>query len=871
MFLATKLFLPPLPAGAVHRDRLYSALDDSWAAGARLLLLSAPPGYGKTTLLSVWVQQRGIPCAWVSLDASDSDPARFFLLLLHALKPHLPALEGLEPVLKLPRGADFESLAVEVVNAAVHLEQPLLVALDDYHAITSSAVHDLVQFLLEHLPPQLRLAVLTREDPPFHLARMRARRQMLELRAGELAFSEGEGQALLLDAQGLALDGQQIGRVLERTEGWAAGLQLAALTLRGHPDPARVIESFGGSHRYVLDYLFAEVLDRLPQDLRDFLCRSALLDHFNADLCDSALETSGSRAQIHRAAAANLFLIPLDEERDWFRYHHLMAEILKAEVPPAQRQAVQRRAALWWQARGQPAEAVRCALEARDFDLAATLIQTAALPAAENGLMTTALGWLEALPPETLRANPDLCVYRAWFLVFTGHFAEAIAWIGQLTARAAELPRPLAGLLAGIQGWMVTAAGQRMDLPALLEAYAMTEGRFPYFAPMMLLAIGQAQREAGDLPAARESFAAGIHLTEVSSGPVSALILRNNLAFLLEEMGERQVAAQICRDQIEIYSGVDGKPGLLAGIPMLPLGCFMYRSGELEAAYTILTQSINLVRRMGLYDILTAPANNSLEYVLADMGRLDEALALNREVRRRAAKRGLQIVAQEADWMAGWLQLRAGNIAPAVEWAQAHPLPAGTSVTSERQTGVFLHARVLAAAGEWQSAIDLLLPVLAYTRATGLLPAWVRASVELALVHHAAGDDAAAGEALAPALEAAARMDYRQVFRHARPELSPLYEQFRPQFPGFVAAICAGGEKAPRPAQRQAPVLVEPPGERELEILRLVAAGLSNAEIAQRLYLTVGTVKWYLNQIFGKLAVSRRTEAVARARELGLL
>lgn len=870
MFLATKIFLPPSPAGAVHRDRLYGALDACWHAGTRLLLLSAPPGYGKTTLLSVWVQQRGIDCAWASLEATDNDPARFFLLLLRALRPHLPALEGLEAVLKLPVGADFESLAAEVVNAAVELERPLLLALDDYHCITSSAVHGLVHLLLDHLPPQLRLAVLTREDPPFKLPRLRARRQMLELRAADLAFSESEGQALVT-AQGLVLDAAQVHRVLERTEGWAAGLQLASLTLREHPNPAEVVETFCGSHRYVLDYLFAEVLDSLPEDLRGFLCRSAVLQRFNASLCDDALQIAGSRDLLAHAAAANLFLVPLDEQRDWFRYHHLMAEILRAEVPPGERQAIQRRAALWWQARAQPAEAVQFALEAQDYPLAVALIQAAALPAAENGMLGAALEWLNALPEEYLLASPDLCVYRAWFLVFNGQFAEGGAWMRQLAQRSQEMPRPLAGLLAGMQSWLVITSGQRMDLHRLRESYAMTGGRFPYFEPMLLLAIGQAQRESGDLDGALASFEEGEQKAGATSGPVSMLIIRNNRAFLLDEIGRRQEALQLCRDTIEQLQATDGGSGLLAGIPMLPLGCLLYRSGELEEAYAVLMQGINLVRRLGLYDILSAPANHTVEYLLADQGRLEEALAYNREVRRRAVKAGLPVVVKESDWMYSWLQLRAGDIQPALQWTQNHPLEEPHRVTPDLYTAIFLHARMLAATGDWQRARELLSPVVAYTRSTGLRSSWVRASVELALACRAGGQDAEAEAVLAEAMEAAARMQYVQAFRHVAAQLGPLFEKLRPRFPAFVEQVCAGVAAPRDPSRLPGRALVEPLSEREREILQLVSAGMSNADIASRLYLTVGTVKWYMNQLFGKLGAARRTEAVARAREFGLL
>ena len=868
MFLATKLFLPLLPTGAIQRDRLFNALNDSWDSSTRLILLSAPPGYGKTTLLSGWVQARQLPCAWLSLDPADNDPARFFILLLRALEPHLPALTGLLPVLQLPQATDYDNLIAEIINHAVRLQQPLLLVLDDYHAITDSRVHSLVQFLLNYLPPQLRLAVLTREDPPFNLAQMRVRRQMLELRAKELTFSAGEGRALLVDALNLALDEAQLLTLLERTEGWAAGLQLAALTLRDHAQPAQLIAAFGGSHRFVLDYLMAEVLDRLPPELRSFLCRSALLGRFNASLCDAALAIEGSAGLIAAAAAANLFLIGLDDQREWYRYHHLMAEILRAEVPLDERQAIQRRAAQWLQAHQQPFEAVQAALEAEDYALAASFIRAAAIPAAEAGLLSMALGWLEALPRETLLAAPDLCIFRAWFLIFNGQFHEVQAWMRELSGLPLDLPRPLLGLLDGMQAWMGSVSGQPVDLARIQSAYDMQAGQYPYFSPMMLLAVGQAQQGAGDLPGALASFERGAAQAERSSGPISALILRNNQAFLLDATGQRQRARQLCQDGIERF------PGLLAGIPMLPYGCFQYDSGELDEAYHHLTQSVNLIRRMGLYHVLCAPANNVLQQLLADQGRLEEALALNRQVKREAQKAGLRVVEINADLVAAWLHLQAGRIEPAAAWVRANPLVNGRSPHPNAAVAITLHARLLAADGQARQALDLLKPLCGQNHQAGLRTAWVRHTLELALAYLADGDLAQAETALLPALQAAAEMDYCQVFRRSAAALSPLLTArgaLRGRFPAIWSREASGSAAPPAASAKPAPALVEPPGQRELEILRLVSAGSSNAEIADRLYITVGTVKWHLNQLYGKLGVNRRTEAVARARSLGLL
>lgn len=869
MFLKTKLFLPPQPPGALVRDRLYALLDSAWQQQARLILLSAPPGYGKTTLLTGWVQERGIPCAWAALDPEDNDPNRFFLLLLHALSTHFPSLADLAPILSVPRTPQYDELITEVVNrtaqAGAKAGDDVLLAIDDYHLITSQTIHEAVQKLVNHLPPQLHLALLTREDPPLSLARLRARRQMAEIRAGNLAFDGQEVADLFHHKLNLPLESDQITVLHERTEGWAAGLQLAALALHGRP-PEAVMQSFGGSHRFVLDYLASEVLERLSPDLREFLVQSAVLQRFSADLCDAALGLSNSRELISRAAGANLFLVPLDEENGWFRYHHLFADILKVENTPAVRREISLRAAHWWNMQGRPAEAVQYALDAQAFEEAGEIIRDAAIPTAENGNLNVVLGWLERLPKETLWASADLCIIHAWFYLFNGRFREAAQIAQEAAARFSDLSRPMTGLLNGMLAWMASVQGQPMDLARLQEAYAMTEDRYQFFSPMMLLAIGQAQREAGDYTGARRSFEEGAEIAEKTSGVVSALIIRNNLAFLLNESGARAAALQVCQDGIEQYSDENGNPGLFAGIPLIPYGCFLYESGRLEEAQSALTLAVNLVRRMGMYDILVGPANNALQNILADQGRTTDALALSKEVRRRAQKAGLPFVVKETELLETFLHLLAGDPDPAIRWAQANPLPPDLRASPLRATAIMMHARVLALNNQFTTAEELLLGLQETLAAWRMRCHWVRVTVEMALVIMKSGRIKRAAEVLASAIEAAEPMDYRQIFiRYAAP-LSPLFDLLRARYPQFIASVCCSTAPA-----APAPVLVESLTAREMDVLRLAAAGMSNAEIADHLYLTTGTVKWFLNQIYGKLEVGRRTEAVAKARAVGLL
>lgn len=875
MFIATKLFLPPIQPGLVPRPRLFDALDEAWRTGQRLVLLSAPPGYGKTTLLSEWIARREIPAVWVSLDDKDNDPVRFFQYLLLALKQHAPGLEELLSTLNTLHAPELEILTTEVINQLVQMEQPVLLVLDDYHLVHAPENHALVQYLLDHQPPQLRLALVSRHDPPLNLPRLRARRQMCEIRQRDLSFSSQETGRLLQEELHLALDETQVQQLTGHTEGWVVGLQLAALSLRDHPDPNRFIEDFSGSHRFVIDYLYEEVLSRLPEDLRRFLHQSAALDRFCPDLLDAALETTYNSEMLYEVEAANLFLVPLDNSRTWFRYHHLMADILRGELSLVELQAIQGRAAQWLIDHDQPVEAVQYAFAAGDLTLTCALIRQAAIPVVEGGQLTEVLRWLDALPEDVLLDDAYLAVLRAWFLIYNGRFREAALWVQKLQVITSGLEdllaspqtRPLAGLLLGLQTWLPSTTGHKIDTQKMEQAYALMGDHFPIFSPLILLALGQAQIGDNRSAEARRSFEEGIALAEAAGSSVTALILRNNLAFLLNNIGERAAAIDLCRAGVTQYSTPDGKPGLLAGIPMIVLGCLLYQSGQLDEAYTALNTSINLVQRLGLYHVLAIPASQTLQLLLSDRNQLDEALALNRETHRQVSKVGLTPVAENMDMLAAWLHYYAGNPEPARQWVESHPLTGSLSDQVPYLPRVLLHIRIQSESGQGEQALKRLQELETLTQTAVRKLDWVRVKVEQALAEQHIGRTAQAISAISPAIEAAAAMEYRQLFVQERPRLASLLAHFRPRFPDFIDAVCT---REPNAATGDT-VLIDPPTEREMEILRLVAAGLSNADIAGRLYITVGTTKWHLNHLYAKLGVSRRTEAVAKARELGLI
>ena len=419
--LATKLYIPPLRKSVVSRPRLIERLNEGLcrdqAFGPQLTLIAAPAGFGKTTLVSEWAAGCDRRVAWLSLEEGDSDPARFLTYLVAALRTVAPDIgEGVLRVLHAaqPQPADIEAMLTALLNEIATLPDKIVLVLDDYHVIDAKAIDDGVAFFIEHLPPRLRLVIATREDPPLPLARLRARDQLTELRAADLRFTPAEAAEFLNQVMGLSLSAEEITALEDRTEGWIAGLQLAAIALaiagsmQGHQDAPGFVRAFAGDHRYIVDYLVEEVLQRQPEPVRSFLLQTAILDRLNGPLCDAVTGHAGSNARLEALERGNFFVVPLDDTRHWYRYHHLFAEVLCAHLmaeQPDQVATLHRRASEWYEHNGSADDAIRHALAAEDFERAADLIERAVPAMRRSRQEATMLGWLKALPDELVRCQ----------------------------------------------------------------------------------------------------------------------------------------------------------------------------------------------------------------------------------------------------------------------------------------------------------------------------------------------------------------------------------------------------------------------------------------------------------------------------------
>jgi LuxR family maltose regulon positive regulatory protein len=938
--LATKLMVPPTRAQLVVRPRLF----DWVTAGlqGKLTLIAAPAGSGKTTLLRAWraAAGSGIPFAWVSLDAADNDPLLFWSYVLTALDAVAPGTgTAALTLLHAPQPPPMEHMLTSLLNALTPRllgppRRDVALVLEDYHVITTPAIHAALAWLLDALPAPLHLVLVTRADPPLPLARLRARGDLTELHADDLRFTPAEGATFLNQIMGLALPADELAALETRTEGWIAGLQLAALALRDHQDRAGFIRTFTGTNRYIVDYLAAEVLERQPPPTQTFLLHTAILDRMCASLCDALLAPPApgagslvdaerplpslaapptfshpaSQHMLEELERANLFIVPLDEDRHWYRYHHLFADVLRQRLTRSAGSAalatLHERASGWYEEQGLVPEAVQHALLLPDGSRAAQLIEQHGLGVIVGGQVQTALRWLNRLPEDLLRPRPRLCIYYALALLFTNQLAAAEARLQE--AERCLRPDTPPAVAQSIQGY---AAAIRANIALytgdLAGCVAYGEQVLALLPETEVIArttahlhVARAFRVTGEVTSAAERRAvaaiAPIRATGSLFGTLGAVV---NLARLQELQGRLRAAAATYREVDRLAPGPDDLSGL-HGSPAyyVGLGELHREWNELDSAEGYLAQAMAL-----LPERQTVDAEDVARGYIA-LARLQQARGEHATAQGTlttfadlAQRRGFvpHLITRGAAAQAQ-LALAAGNLSAAVTWAEASGLHAADAVAFPRAAEYLVLARVWIAQASRPSAGDVLAPVLdlldrllADAVAQGRGASVLEILLVQALALAAQGTRPPAQAALGRALTLAAPEGYVRRFVDEGPPLRRLLQDVDAGTapPGYVPALLAAFATAPaagsgRPGAFRLPlsapppsraVLPEPLSEREREVLRLIASGQSNAEVARALVIALSTVKTHTNSIFGKLGVTSRTQAVARARELHLI
>ena len=908
--LATKLYAPPAASDAVDRPRLIERLEQG--ADRKLTIVCAPAGFGKTTLVREWLAVRASPFAWLSLDEEDGTAPRFVRCVIEALQTVAEGL-GARAVEHLERNPlePVQPALMMLLQDLGELKQDMVLVLEDYHATDAAAVDEALLLLVEHAPRHLHLVVTTREDPRLPLSRLRVRDQLVELRAADLRFSPDEAASFFRDTMRLSLTAEDVTALAKRTEGWIAGLKLAGVSLRDREDASAFVASFAGDNRFVVDYLVEEVLGRQSDEARAFLLRTSILDDMCGPLCDAVTGSEGGGSTLVDLERGNLFVVPLDDTRTWFRYHHLFRDLLRTRIRErygSEIPELHRRASRWHEAAGRIADAVRHALEGEDFGAVQRLVVEHGPAMRGRYQVATLLEWLGKVPERVFRTHPGLAVESARALMDAGELEasdarlrEAEAWLAEGVAHVAEGSTGSDGagdpdggrisLPARIATARAYLAQAQEDVAATVrhaeEALRLLPESETFERAVAGSLLGLANWSHGRLEEAYAAFAGGLANMERAGNVLVALSGTYILADIRVEQGR-------LRDATDLYERAlarmarEGEPAMLGAANLhLGLSELAWERGAWDDATRARRRSVELRDTAALPD-------TGYRWSLGDArmraatGDLDAALALLDEAEHRFVRTPVPDVRPiSAQRVRLWLA--AGDLDSAVGWAADSGLLLDGNVRYLQEYALMTLARVHVALEEAngrhsRGALDGTLDLLARLFEASQRGGRTRSAIEIALVQaraqEAVGNATLALAAMEQALALAEPEGFIGLFLDEGDAVAELLVRTGAHGirPAFVRRISAGFEAARKRLEPERSVVhdaegaqLEPLTDREIEVLRLIEEGLSNHQICERLHRALSTVKGYNRSIFAKLEVERRTEAVARAREIGLL
>jgi len=890
--LQTKLYIPPPRSELVPRPRLIERLNTG--LHRKLTLISAPAGFGKTTLLSEWVAASDRSVAWVSLDKGDNDPARFWAYAVAALQTvQVDIGQTALVTLCSPQPPTIEPMLMNLINEIAILPGHFVLVLDDYHLITSPEVHSALVYLLDHQPRNLHLVIATRADPPLSLSLLRGRGQLTELRQSELSFSVSEVASYVTQVMGLDLPPDDVAVLASRTEGWVTGLQMAALTVQGRDTAgaSAFLATLSGRHEHIVDYFADEVLDGQPESVRAFLLRTSILERLSGPLCDAVCgvqteDTDWESGQqvLDLLREGNLFVVSLDDERRWYRYHHLFADLLRQRLlqsAPVLIPELHRRASQWYEQNGFVEEAIDHALRGDDLDRAALLIERTSEAILMRGELVTLKAWLEVIPQEVIRQRSLLCLYNAAFLLLNGETLTKILPYLQVAATKgipdAVTPRTVA-LRALLALWQGHVAG---SIELGQQALASLPEQDLFWRGIVTGNLGIAYLNNGANPdRAEQMLQQAANVGERAGNVIAAVIALCNLAKLRVVQGQLGAAKTLYDRALALTVDDRGHHLPIGGIAISGVARLLLEWDELEEAEWLLAASFDWTDKEMPIGIVAADSYLTLARVKASLGKAEAAQTAIEQARTVAAGTG---ATEFDDWAVAAAQaqlwIAQGQLDAAAEWARHRGL-AGDTLDADHSGELYVLyelerltlAELWMAQNEVSRALDLLAALLARSRALQRMDTAIKALVLIALAHHRLRHPGQALAAVVEALTLAQPGDYIRTFVDRGPPMAGLLCQALAQGVevDYVQQLLAafGPDKA-SPTKHQE--LVEPLSDRELQVLRLMAAHLSYAEIGEQLYISVNTVRFHTKNIYTKLGVHARQDAVERAKELRVL
>ncbi|MEM6429305.1 MAG: LuxR C-terminal-related transcriptional regulator [Deinococcota bacterium] len=885
--LASKLNQPQVRPELVSRQRLLTKLDA--ALNQQLSLVSASAGFGKTTLVSQWLAQLDRPVAWLSLDTSESSPSQFVRYLLASLQTVQPDIgAGINEILEVKQ--DLLAVLASVMNDLAALPEPFVVVLDDFHLINTQDVNTLLEFILAHQPPHMHLVILSREDPALPLARLRVRHQLSELRASDLRFSVAETADFFNQLMGLDLSTEDVAKLDTRTEGWVASLQLAALSLQGQADTSAFIQTFSGDHRYVLDYLLEEVLNKQDDHTRAFLLKTSVLKRLNAGLCDLLTGQDTSQQRLEQLERANLFLIPLDDKREWFRYHHLFADVLVTHLQQTHPDVVPslyQQASCWCEEQGYQEDAISYALAANDTERAANLVELAWAELDQTLRSETWLSWFERLPQQVRHSRPVLRLGYAWALLNRGELEAGDAVLQQLDAFLQTTPQAdmviadeaqfadIAGALAEARAFHAQAkgdvAGSVRHAKNALEL-APQDNIFRRASALSLLAL--ANWASGELEAAFQGFSESADMLIQQGNTHMAIVAPFLLADIRIAQGQLGYAEGLCTTTLSLATS---QPHLLPGTNELYIGL-----AEVALARANYPEALAFLDQAEALGPTSSISSTKYRYYLAKalikqaQGEVEVALNFLAEAEFWYIRSPIANF-RAFDAVRARIYIQRGQLAQAADWANRQPFTAKTNLTYLDE---YVHISWLnvVLAGYQQQQDDALLEqanalseqLISQAETQKRITSLIELLVLQARIQLVTGHQAQALASLDKALALAEPEGFQHIFFQAGQTLIPLLKELASSST-FAASLLVDMEPSPSYAFDAVDGLLEPLSERELEILRLLPTGRSSPDLASYLHISVNTVKTHLKNIYSKLGVHKRHEAVTRAQELEII
>jgi len=887
--LLTKLYVPPPSPRVVIRPRLIARLNDGLARGSKLTLISAPVGYGKSTLVSSWLATTDCPVAWLSLDPDDNDPRRFWTYFVAAIQTIYPKLgQATRALLQSAQMPLIEGLLSSLINQITTLPSKFILVLDDFHLLEDTSIHQGIDFLLDHLPPQKHLVIISREDPPLPLPQLRAKGQMVELRVNDLRFSIEESAQFLNRKMGLNLQPEEITTLGQRTEGWVVGLQMAALSLHETDNVAAFIEAFAGDNRYVADYLISEVLESQPEHIREFLLQTAIVDRFTPSLCDVLTrdDTSQSGKTIEQIESLGLFIIPLDHVRQWYRYHQLFADLLRYRFKdeyPSKFLELNRIASRWYQAQGLIEEAVKYALIGEDYELVAELIEKSGLAMIGRSQLATLQNWINALPDETIREHPYLSVLLVWVGALTGQIdlakQQLVLAEENLSSAPPDLRSELVCQIALLRGYAARSGGDLdSSINHILDSLSYLPKDNVFLNCTIQLNLGGNYWLKGNFTALEEPLKNAISYIDIPEVEYPALAGAGFLANAYLQQGDLHQAEVLCNNILE-HKGHQAHPAV--AYVLLEQGELLYERNDLNGALEVFSRTIEIGKSADKIVNLVR-ARQLLAQVYCALGDQEETNTLMKqadELFQQSSPRYQVMHRIEYEYYRVCCLLFQQKIQAALQWADDYKSRREKISNPWATLNELVYAQVMLVDGK----LDEVLPVLKTCEDSARsfeAGGWVLQSLTLqALCYQSTNDLDSALEHLRSAFSLAEPEGYIRTFVDFGLPMQRLLGQAAKMniFPEYVARLLSA---FPAETWKKASTtietsfqqsLIEPLTDQELSILKLMAAGLSHSEIASELYLSLNTIKWHSTNIYSKLGVHRRAHAVTRARELEIL